>query len=82
MGRKVKYSYEQKVQACEDYLSGRKSAKEIARQFNMGKYGYCRVFEWSKMYKTYGVSVFEETRHNKSYSKQFKEKIIKEMVLC
>ena len=26
MGRKAKYSSEQKVKACEDYLSGRRSA--------------------------------------------------------
>ena len=56
MGRKAKYTPEQKVQACEDYLSGRKSAG----------------------YKTYGSSVFEETHHNKSYSKEFKEKVVKE----
>lgn len=29
MGRKAKYTKEQKVQACEDYLSGRKSAGQI-----------------------------------------------------
>ena len=78
MGRKAKYTPEQKVQACEDYLSGRKSAAEIARQLDMGKGGKVRVCNWSTRYKTYGSSVFEETHHNKSYSKEFKEKVVKE----
>ena len=78
MGRKAKYTPEQKVQACEDYLSGRKSIKEIARQFNMGKRGDCRVYEWVKMYKANGASVFEDSYHNRSYSKQFKKKAVEE----
>ena len=78
MGRKAKYTPEQKVQACEDYLSGRKSAAEIARQLGMGKGGRTRVCNWSTRYKTYGSSVFEETHHNKSYSKEFKEKVVRE----
>ena len=78
MGRKAKYSLEQKLKACEDYLSGRKSAVQIARELNMGKRGRNRVMEWSKKYKAYGASVFEETHTNKSYSKQFKQKAVKE----
>ena len=78
MGRKAKYTPEQKVQACEDYLSGRKSAVEIARQLGMGKGGRTRVCNWSTRYKTYGSSVFEETHHNRSYSKEFKEKVVRE----
>lgn len=77
MGRKAKYLPEQKIQACEDYLSGRKSAVEIARQLGTGKGGEAHVRQWSKMYKTYGPTVFEETHHNGSYSKQFKEKVVK-----
>ena len=37
MSRKPKYSPEQKVQACEDYLFGRKAAVQIARELDMGK---------------------------------------------
>ena len=78
MGRKAKYSLEQKLKACEDYLSGRKSAVQIARELNMGKRGRNRVMEWSKKYKAYGASLFEETHTKKSYSKQFKQKAVKE----
>lgn len=78
MGRKLKYLPEQKVQACEDYLSGRKSATEIARQLGMGKGGRNLVRKWSTRYKTYGSSVFEDSHHNRSYSKQFKKKAVEE----
>ncbi len=78
MGRKAKYTPEQKVQACEDYLSGRKSVIQIARQLDMGKGGEVRVHKWSKRYKAYGPSAFEETHHNRTYSKEFKEKVVKE----
>ena len=36
-GRKAKYSKQQKVQACEDYLSGTKSASQIAKELEMGR---------------------------------------------
>ena len=78
MGRKAKYSLEQKLKACEDYLSGRKSAVQIARELNMGKRGRNRVMEWSKKYKAYGASVFEQANSNRPYSKEFKETIVKE----
>ena len=78
MSRKPKYSSEQKVQACEDYLFGRKAAVQIARELDMGKGGACHIRQWSKKYKAYGASVFEETHTNKSYSRQFKEKVVKE----
>ena len=80
MGRKVKYSLEQKVQACEEYLSGKKSAAEIERELNMGKRGHIRILEWSKKYKAFGASAFEEKHHNKSYSKEFKENVVKEYI--
>ena len=47
MGRNPKYSAEQKVQACEDYLSGRKSAKEIAKELGLGKYGDGVIRNWA-----------------------------------
>lgn len=78
MGRKAKCSAKQKIQACEDYLSGIKSAVEIARQLGMGKRGKAHVKQWSKMYKAHGSSVFEESHHNRSYSKEFKEKVVRE----
>lgn len=48
MGRKAKYTKEQKVQACVDYLSGRKSAEQIKIELNMGKCGAGLVRKWVK----------------------------------
>jgi len=78
MGRKAKYTADQKVQACIDYLSGKKSALKIARDLGMGKHGDIRIREWSRKYQAYGPSVFEQTHHNKPYTKEFKEKVVQE----
>lgn len=78
MGRKPKYSAEQKVQACEEYLSGRKSVVQIARELGMGKQGHVRVYEWINMYKKHGSEIFNDKPHNTSYSKEFKEKVVRE----
>lgn len=78
MGRKAKYSTKQKVQACEDYLSGRKSAVQISRELGMGKRGPVRVREWVNMYKKHGREIFNNKPHNRSYSKEFKEKVARE----
>ena len=60
MGRKAKYTKEQKVQACEDYLSGRKSAEQIKIELNMGKCGVCLVRKWVNSYQ----SVFMNLRNS------------------
>ena len=39
MGRKSKISYEDKIKACEDYLNGKASAKEIAEHLRLGPNG-------------------------------------------
>ena len=57
MGRKAKYTKEQKVQACEDYLSGRKSAEQIKIELNMGKCGARLVLEWVKSYRVNSHSI-------------------------
>ena len=37
MGRKAKYTFELKLKAAQDYLSGKKSAAEIASELAIGK---------------------------------------------
>jgi transposase-like protein len=78
MGRKSKYNAKQKVQACEDYLSGKKSAAEIARELGMGKRGIVTVKGWARNYKANGGEIFEDKPHNRAYSKEFKEKVVQE----
>ena len=78
MGRKTKYSYEQKVQACEDYLNGRKSASRIAQELSMPKNGERRILEWAHQYEANGPEVFLPKKHNAKYSKEFKLQVIHE----
>lgn len=78
MSRKAKYTPEQKVQTCNDYLSGRKSAVQAAKELGMGKRGDAMIRKWARMFEAHGASVFEETHTNKSYSKEFKQKVVRE----
>lgn len=78
MGRKAKYTKEQKVQACEDYLSGKKSASQIALELNMSKYGVSVISEWVRSYRVNGHSIFDHKSTNNKYSKEFKEMVVQE----
>ena len=78
MGRKAKYTVKQKVKACKDYISGKKSAIKIAAELHMSKCGRHQIILWAKLYKENGVSIFNNSNGNHSYSKEFKEKVVKE----
>jgi len=75
---KPKYTSEQKIKACEGYLSGKKSAIKLAEELNLGKSGDHRIRIWAAKYSAYGSGAFEYTGKNASYSKEFKEKVVKE----
>ena len=78
MGRKAKYTIEQKIATCEAYLSGKSSVKALARSLGMRKHGCRLIYEWSRMYKEYGCEVFYPKEHNRSYTEGFKKAVIKE----
>ena len=78
MGRKAKYTYEQKLQACEDYLSGKRSAAEIAERLQMGNRGQVKVRMWARQYITNGPENLQGTKTNKTYTKEFKQQIVEE----
>ena len=75
MGRKNKYSKEIKIKAVKEYIKGIKSLVEIAYDLGCHKEA---VRGWVMMYKVYGASIFDDKPHNQSYTKEFKEKVIKE----
>lgn len=75
MGRKSKFSKEVKVQVCEDYLSGKKSAKQIAFDLHIH---VNTIGRWILSYREIGESAFDEKHRNGSYSKEFKLQIVKE----
>ena len=80
MGRKAKYTFEQKLQAVQDYLSGKKSASDIASELDMGKHGDGRIRRWSKLYKANGPEALSPKESNSSYSKEFKEMVVQDYV--
>ena len=78
MGRTKKYTLEQKVKACEEYLFGKKSMIEIARELKMGKHGRNRVRNWVKRYQINGPSALNPRTNNATYTKEFKLRVIQE----
>ena len=78
MGRKPKYTIEQKVKACEEYLNCVKPAMKIAHELGMINDDGTRIVRWANLYKAHGRSIFINDGHNKVYSKEFKEKVVKE----
>ena len=80
MGRKAKYTFEQKLQAVLDYQSGKKSAADIAFELDMGKNGDDRIREWSNLYKANGQEALKPKERNSSYSKEFKDMVVQDYV--
>lgn len=79
MGRKAKYSKVIKIKACKEYLSGRKSLSQIAFDLDpTAKYLSDKICIWVKQYETHGPSTFNVRKNNNSYSKEFKETVVKE----
>lgn len=73
-----KYSQEQKVLASISYLSGEKSALQIALELGMSKYGKSEIRGWAKRYRAYGEDAFAMVESNKSYSKEFKNMVVQD----
>lgn len=82
MGRKAKYTKEQKIQACKDYISGKKSAKQIALELDPTVNGLnSKVLIWTRKYKVEGSSAFDDKERNSSYSESFKKAVVREYLL-
>ncbi len=73
MGRKSKFSKEQKIEICRRYLDGSESVTSLAEEINAGK---TTIERWIKIFKAYGDSAFDEKPANESYTKEFKRKVV------
>lgn len=71
-----KYTKEMKIQACKDYLEGRKSRKQIALELNMGRKGDERVREWIRMYELNGSLAFNDDNRKRRYTEEFKIMVV------
>ena len=78
MSRKTKYNKELKLEIVTKYLNG-ENAKSLANQYEIiGSNGHIRIREWANKYRAVGEIAFEESKTNKSYSKELKLLIVEE----
>ena len=75
MGRKPKYTKETKIKVIKEYIEGRKSFIDICKDLNCGK---TTLRMWIKLFNKYGDSVFDDKPFNSTYTREFKENVIKE----
>ena len=75
MGRKSKYTIEEKIKAVLDYKNGIKGMTQISNDLNMD---HSNLVNWISIYDKYGEAGFAYKERNKSYSKEFKEMVVKE----
>ena len=77
MGRKSKYTIEEKVQAVQDYKIGKKGIAQICNDLGLNRSG-TDLYRWLKQYDQYGESAFLPKKSNKAYTKEFKEMVAQE----
>lgn len=75
MGRKSKYTIEQKIEAVLDYKTGKRGVRQICHDLKLCKSGKA-LYRWVSLYEEYGEIGFLPKRRNKAYSKELKEKAI------
>ena len=77
MSRKSKYSKELKLEIIKRYLKG-ESPATLSNEYNLPKTYKSMIIVWAHRYEILGESGFKTSSSNKSYSKEFKLKVIKE----
>lgn len=75
MGRKNKFIADEKIEAINNYINGKRSALQIAN--DMGIH-VCTLRTWAMKYNQFGATIFSDKPKNKSYSKELKITIAKE----
>ena len=75
MRKKAEYSKELKIKACEEYDKGNVSFNDLAQKFGIHR---SLIHRWYQRYEEHGPNVFDTSNKNRSYSKEFKLKVIEE----
>lgn len=79
MSRKSRYSYEDKLKACEDYFSGKRSMLQIANDFESSEVSGA-MWRWIYLYRIHGASALLPKLKNSSYTKKFKLEIVEQYI--
>ncbi len=74
MGRQSKFSKEEKLKIVKDYLAGNISIKKKAYDLDLHP---TVIRQWIYNYESMGEKALDDKPRNKTYTKQFKEKVIK-----
>lgn len=75
MGRKAKYSLELKIQLVEEYLNGKTPFSRIQYAYGVSSRSFR---DWVNLYKSQGIDGLATKHTNKSYSSEFKIKVVDE----
>jgi transposase len=75
MERKSKITFEKKLSAVKDYIEGRKSHRQLAREYNVAK---SSVVKWVSLYKSMGNAGLITSTTNVSYSEELKYAAVQE----
>lgn len=75
MRKKSEYSKELKIKACEEYSKGNVSFNDVAQKFGIHR---SLIHKWYIRYKEHGPNVFDTSNKKRSYSKEFKLKVVEE----
>lgn len=75
MDRKGKVPFEQKLSAVKDYLEGKKSQRQLARENNVNK---STVLKWVSLYESRGEAGLITSSKNVDYSEEVKYTAVEE----
>lgn len=77
MERKSKITFEEKLSAVKDYIEGRKSHRQLAREYTVAK---TSVVKWVSLYKSMGEAGLITLTKNVSYSEALKYAAVQEYI--
>lgn len=80
MGRKSKYTIDQKVKAILDYKSGNSKVADICNALGLHQSGK-DLYNWIAIYDKYGEAGFLPKERNKVYSKTLKDAAIQDYLI-
>ena len=78
MSRRERFTPYEKEQACLDYINGNRSRSEICNRLHISTRA---IQDWAAIYKKYGILGFTKKTKNRSYSKEFKMELVKNVLV-